>query len=1107
MLTLILGRTGTGKTTELLRRLCANGAARQQVYLVPEQYSHEMERRLCQAGGAGTSLYAEVLSFTRLSSRVFAQVRGLNVPQLDNGGRLLLMHRAVRSVESLLTVYHRPSKRTAFLEGLMATSDELKSYCVQPGQLVEAAEGEADGGKLRDLGLILGAYEALAAQRAADPRDRLTRLAEALHHSDYLQNRDVYADCFVEFTPQEQRVLAEILRQAHSLTVTVTCGGWDDRFVHLEFEPARRTVAALRRLAESVGVETKIEYLDAPRQGWAPELNWLEQAYYGGKEPWDGDTEAVELYTGETPFEQVEFAAGRLLELVREKGWRWRDIGVTARTMDGWEEEIKSVFQRYGIPVSLNRMTDILQKPVLALITSALNAVSGGFEYDDMFRYLKTGLTGVDPDQRDRLENYVLQWDIRGNKWSMEAPWSWHPQGYAQPWDEAQKAQVAELDALRREIIAPLVRLKQAPGETGTERAQALYAFMEEIGLRERLEEQAHLLTERGELNQAEEYCQLWEILCGALEQCALLLGDEKLELSEFSQLFQLVLGQYEVGSIPAALDRVTVGDAPRMAHKDLKCLIVLGAEDTAFPQVSAPAGLLTDEDRELLSGLGLSLSPSAEERSERELTILYELISLPRELLVVCRSEHSAAGEEQRPSVLVTRLEELFPRCVRVRSGQRRQKYRLSAPVPALEYLAETRSPAVMAALKALPQTAARAERLERSFSTERGRLSPQAVERLYSRTIRLSASKMDKLKGCHFSYFLQYGLNARPRRRASFDAPTAGSFVHYVLQHLLQAAQTRGGVKSCDDETLKSLTRQIVARYIREELGGLDDKPKRFRYLFRRLLRSIDQVVANVVEELRSSDFEPLYFELGFGRGNDVPVEVHEGSLTLSITGFVDRVDGWYHDGRLYYRVVDYKTGYKSFDFTDIWNGLGMQMLIYLFALQEKGDLILDQHDPIPAGVLYLPARDVIVSGERDLDEAQRQQAVDKNLTRSGLLLNDLDVLEAMEHAGENGIRFLPVRVSKGGKLSGDSLASMEQMGKLKRHIERILSDIGREFASGDVDADPYYHGQRTACNYCEFAAACHFEEGQKGSFRRYIPTVKAKEFWEKLSEESNP
>ena len=111
MLRLILGRAGSGKTARVLRRLCRGGPDRRQILVVPEQQSHEAERALCRFGGDGVSLYAEVLSFSRLSNRVFLAAGGMGEPELDAGGRILLMHRAVRSVASQLTVYARPSRQ------------------------------------------------------------------------------------------------------------------------------------------------------------------------------------------------------------------------------------------------------------------------------------------------------------------------------------------------------------------------------------------------------------------------------------------------------------------------------------------------------------------------------------------------------------------------------------------------------------------------------------------------------------------------------------------------------------------------------------------------------------------------------------------------------------------------------------------------------------------------------------------------------------------------------------------------------------------------------------------------------------------------------------
>ena len=401
------------------------------------------------------------------------------------------------------------------------------------------------------------------------------------------------------------------------------------------------------------------------------------------------------------------------------------------------------------------------------------------------------------------------------------------------------------------------------------------------------------------------------------------------MELEEFSSLFQLVLSQYDVGTIPVSLDRVTAGETTRQAGHRVKVLFLLGADDSSIPQVGAELGLLSDDDRTLLASYGLELNQSAEERLYREMTTLYQICALPSRRLILTWPAQGAGGAERRSCFLVGRLKLLFPGLAEVREEGLGDSFRMAAPLPALELAG--RSPAVRRVMGSLPEYAPQVERLERAGRWERGRLTRGAVDRLYGQRVPMSASRMDKYKSCHFSYFMQYGLKAEPRRAAGFQAPEYGTFVHYVLEHVLRACRERGGVKEVPEEELRALAQAAVERYVSQELGGMEHETARFRYLFRRLLKSVYAVVDNVAEELRASQFQPISFELGFGAGKDLPpVELSVDGMTVSISGFVDRVDGWVENGRLHLRVVDYKTGRKSFDLTEVWNGLGLQMLL---------------------------------------------------------------------------------------------------------------------------------------------------------------------------------
>lgn len=1117
MLKLILGRAGCGKTTTVLKRLCQAGQERRQVLMVPEQQSHQAERALCKAGGDEVSLYAEVLSFSRLANRVFLAAGGVGEPELDSGGRLLLMYQAVKAVSQELTVYARPSRRPAFLENLLATVDELKSCCVQPQLLLQAGEEVEgpEGDKLRDLGLICGAYQALTARTALDPRDRLTRTAEKLSACPWAQDMDLWLDGFTDFTPQQGEVLAQLMAQAHQITVTLTCD-------HLEedeggtgiFSPARRTAAMLVRLAKERGISCEVEILSGDCSFRVPALEKVEQELFGPRGEPACCEGVVELHRALTPRSEVEWAASRIRTLVREGGLRYRDIEVTARDFGTYQPLIESVFPRYQVPVFASAMTDILEKPILTLVTAALETVAGGYRYDDVFRYLKTGLTDLPEEDRDLLENYVLKWNLRGSRWTQTKPWNMHPRGYGFPMTEEDKTLLERLDRARRQVAEPLELLRKNTNKTGEGQAIALYSFLENIGLPERLEERVAALWQREQPALAEEYRQLWEIVCGGLEQCAQLLGETPMELEEFAALFRLVLSQYDVGTIPVSLDRVTAGETTRQTGQHGKVLFLLGADDASIPQVSTPAGLLSDDDRSLLASYGLELNQTARDLLYREMTTVYLTCARPTQKLIVSWPGQSGAGEERRPCFLVERLRLLFSDLTVEREEDLYGRFRLQAPLPALEQAG--RSQSAHDALLALPEYAPLVERLDRAARWERGRLSRPAVERLYGHRVPMSASRMDKYKSCHFSYFMRYGLQAEPRKPAGFTAPEYGTFVHYVLEHVLKddafQQTTLPGWEDEQDQKRRDrvaeLTRQAVEQYVREELGGLEQQSERFQYLFRRLLRSVQAVVDNVTQEIWASKFRPISFELGFGSGKDLPpVELTVGDVTLSITGFVDRVDGWEKDGRLYLRVVDYKTGRKSFDLTEVWNGLGLQMLLYLFTLEDRGEKFYGK--PVEgAGVLYLPARDAIIKGSRSMsDDAWRKQ-LDKELTRSGLVLSDPAVLDAMEEPGEKGYRFLPLKVSKStGEISGEALATAEQLGKLGGHIQKVLEEICEEIAQGNIAADPFWRGpEKNACRYCDYAQACHFEEGRGGDGKRWLASVKSREFWENVAREEN-
>ena len=1099
MLRVLYGRAGTGKTGALLSEIASAVAARQggRVLIVPEQYSHECERELCRVCGDSASLYAEVLSFTGLARHVADEVGGGALPVLDKGGRLLCMARAMSQIAPRLKVFRDGARRAQLQLRLLGAVDELKTACVTPDALSEtaAACGGYLGEKLQDLALILATYDAVAAAGHADPGDALTRLAERLPESS-LNTATLYIDGFSDFTRQEHRVLEGLLALGTDVTVCLTM---DDPVSGSEiFDAQRRTARMLLHAAHELGVETEVRAMQTAGRGRAEPLRILDSELFTyTASHYEDPEDSITLWQADTIAEECEFAAARACDLA-QSGARWRDIAVAVRGFGDYRGGLERAFRQYDVPLYFAQRTDLLQKPLGALIASAYEVITGGWDGADVIACLRTGLTPLSVEEIDLLENYTLLWTVRGNMWKRAEPWRQHPEGYDAVETEESAALLAQIDALRRTAARPLRILQERSeaAETADQQAMALAEYFEALGLAERLDALAQELRQSGREALAAEYEQIWSLIVSALEQFAALLAGVEMDAEEFSRLLLVMLSRYDIGTIPVALDRVTAGELDRMRRREIRHLIVLGASDDRIPRAEEPGGVLSADERRLLLEYDLDVGGGRDEELWHEYALAASCLSLPDTTLTVCRSVLGRDGETLRSAFFVDRIRHLFG-----------TELRRVDPAECKTWAARGARELAASALRGAGGRAAAArawmnetqpnalDALARQAQNLRGSLSPQRVRALYGETPRFTASRADKFASCRYAYFLQYGLKAKPRRAATFAPPEIGTFYHYVLQHVAQDVSAQGGFAAVSDETLAALTDTWVEQYVHETLNDYADQNDRFVYLFRRLCKSVRQVVLDMAEELRRSDFEPLDFELDFSDPEAIPpVTLSDGETRVTMSGIADRVDGWLHDGRLYLRVVDYKTGKKSFSLSDVWYGMGLQMLLYLFTLEAVGKERYG-HEIAPAGVLYVPARDVLVSAPGDLTPEEIRDKRLAQLRRSGLVLDGDGAMDAMEH-GEHA--YIKLRSSRG-EGPGVTLATAEQLGQLSRHVHETLLDMARELRSGSIACDPYFRSQQdNACTHCDFYDICHFAPGSGADRHRVLKKLTPDTVW---------
>lgn len=1099
MLNLILGASGSGKTFTVMQRIGALLKENREispVLLVPEQFSFETEKRLLNDFGPKEASRVKVYSFTRFSEVILRESGAKTKKTLDEGTRLLLLNQALKETTD--------KRELPFFEGsvgqLSLLLDILKEWKQNAVTDETASEVTAQlppnsllKKKLSDLGLVKNAFEALAFRGFDDPQDLLTQAYECLRQSDLETGIHLFLDGFMGFTVQEERLLSCLVSRAAEVTVAI---GTDTLSAQEEglglFMLPTETANRLIRLAKDNGTPVAPPlYLTEDVRHTDEALRTLcDGVFRTYDEVYEDETAAVTVLSCADKSEECKAAAREIRRFLRHGG-RARDVAVVARSMEEYRGSLEMALLTEGVPYYLDDRESIRGDALLETICAALRAVTGHFQTEDVLRLLKTGLSGFSPRSVAKLENYVYQWNVSGARW--KEPFTFNPDGLSAAVTDKTESRLFYLDLLRRRAMRPLLRLQKAltGAVSGETFAKAVFTYLTDIRAPQMTRYTVRRLDAGGQFVVADRTERVWEATMELLDVFAKGTSQQQ-TAKEWADLFAMTASAADLGALPQGMDAVQIGSADRIRLSEPRIVFLLGANEGVFPAVPASGGYLSDRERKTLKDkCGLRLSKDPERELTEERLYAYNALSAASESVVVTYARSNLAGESLSKSVLVTEIERLLPNCRKTRFCTD-ENWMPETPEEALSYYTATyRCPtkltaAVRETLCEIPSQKARLDALERAAENRPWTFEQEEnAVRLFGKNLELSATKIESYYTCPFSYFCKYGLRVSARKKAELNALESGSLIHALLETLVPRYREIGFDTVTYDQ-VKEDTDRAVDAYAEEMLGGLAEKTPRFLYLLSRLKRISLSVLWHLVEELAQSEFSPVKFEWTIGEkdGDLKPLSLTtDDGKTLKVIGKIDRVDLFENDGVSYIRIIDYKTGAKSFRLADVMNGLNLQMLLYLFAVWENGE----EHYPAvsPAGILYMPATLPVVDGDGDAEKRKENQ--NKRLKMDGLLLADETVLRAMDR-DLVGTYIPAVKSSEGFNGNSSKVATAEQLALLKRHSEKLLLQMAGELWKGHIEARPT--NEDTACAYCDFRDVCGFETGADTRPMDYFP-----------------
>lgn len=1137
------GASGSGKSKQLHEDIIL--ASQQNpgidyLLIVPDQFTMQTQMDLVTEHPGHIIMNVDVLSFGRLTHRILEEVGSEDVPVLDDTGKSLVLRKVAQQCEGQLKVMGAHLHKIGYIHEVKSAISEFMQYGIgiqEMGILTEYARSRgALYYKLQDLGVLYRAFLDYIHEKFITTEETLDRLKEALPKSAIIRNSVVAFDGFTGFTPIQNRVIQELIRLAKKVVVTVTIDDRENPYQmdgeHRLFHLSKKTVSDLRRLAGQVDVQEEkpvwcVERTEGrlPRFVCNAELSHLERNLFRyPAKVYEGETHSLYLYEASTPKEEIRQTCIAIRKLLsgekdgggagqectkREAGLHYRDIAVVTGDMEAYGSLAEEEFAKFGIPIYLDHTRGILRNPFTEYIRSALKIVLQDFSYESVFHYLRTGLTGFDAEDVDRLENYVRRFGIRGKR-------RWedifiYKEDRREGEEEALK-QLEKYNGMRERLLVQLAPLL-IPVQTVGEMVRTLYEFLVKNELQQKLACYERQFQEQGDMARAKEYGQIYALVIDLLDQIYGLLSEEEMDWREFADILDSGLTEISVGTIPQNVDRVLVGDIERTRLKQVKVLFFLGVNDGNIPKGASNGGIISDIDREFLRESELELAPSPRQQMYIQRLYLYLNMTKPSERLYLSYAKTGNDGRSLRPAYLIDLVRKLYPALTVETPEKDPVEEQIVCGTDGMglmaDMLREYAYGRVTDASRRQTCTFYHSYHSRQEYQDAADRLvgtafyhyrdtplSKMVTRALYGTLLQNSVSRLERYAACAYGHFLQYGLALRERDEYSFKDVDMGNVFHGVLELFARKLEEYGYTWfDFPEEAAERIVSEAIEAYAATYGETILYSSARNQHLLRRMARILKRTVLTLQTQLKKGAFVPEKFEVSFSMTEDLdPLNIALNEQErMRLQGRIDRVDTCEAEDKVYVKVIDYKSGSRRFDLAALYYGLQLQLVVYMNAAMEMEQRKHPDKKVVPAAMLYYHINDPMVEDGDNMTPEQINAKLLQELKMTGIVNENDEAVRLLDREFTDKSEILPLERKKDGSYSAhSSVIKEEDMQVVSCYVNRKIRELGSGILDGTIAVNPYEQNGSQACTYCAYKSVCGFDSRIEGYEMRKLPRM---------------
>ncbi len=1114
-LRIIYGRAGTGKSEYCYREIAKKIKEKNKILIItPEQFSFTAEKKLMEAIDTQAVLNAEVITFSRMAYRIINETGGKTETNLSKCGKAMLIYSILNNNKKELKFLGKTDENVEMAETAIT---EFKKHGIKVETLKQEIEKQKDiylKNKIQDMYIIYKKFEEQIAGKYIDETDLLTKLAENVDKVSEFRDNLIYIDEFAGFTSQEYEIIKKLIKIAKQVTITIctdelqsTKSPETDIFYSNQITTNKLLDIAKEEKIDEIKLEKTYRFKTL-------ELEHLEKNLYENKyQKYTKENKNIKIFLAKNQYSEIEQVAKTILKLVRDEQYRYKEIAIITKNIDTYSSLARAIFAKYEIPIFIDENRDLNQNIVIQYLLSTLEIFTKNWSYESMFNYIKTGFSNIEEDDIFKLEKYCLKWGIKQNKWKKEFIYG--------KYEEKEKAEIERLEQIRKETVEPLIKLKKQIDENKTAEgiSKAIYQFLEEQKIAEKVIQKKAELEKIGQIDLANEYENSLKTIIDILDEIVLVFKKDKITIDKYTQILKVGLKNSNLTKIPGTQDQLIMGDVDRSRSHKVKTIFIIGLNDGIFPSVHKDEGFLNDVDREKLKEDGIELAKGTIDKLYEDNFNIYKAFTTAEEKLYLLYSSSDMQGKALRPSMLINKTKKIYPELkeesdiIEIKTEILNKKTTYEQLINNISKLKEQgkMEQEWYYIYNYYKKDAKWRQRLEQDlkgleYTNLPQKIKQENINKLYGNTLKTSITKLERYKGCPFSYYLQYGLKIKPKEELKIQSFDTGTFIHEVIDEFFEnVKQTEKKLEEITEEEMSQIIDQIIDNKLLQNRNYIFTSTAKYRVLVIRLKKMIKKAMKYIIETIIQSKFKVLGTEIEFeDKGKYKPIKITlENGKKVEITGKIDRIDTAQNEEGKYLRIIDYKSSIKNIDLNEVYAGLQIQLLTYLDAACKEEDLM-------PAGILYFNMIEQMIKAEKPMEQEEIEEKIRANFKMKGLILADINVVKLHDKNIEKGYsKLVPAYITKEGTLSMNEkmtkAVTKEQFADLQKYMYKVIKQISNEILGGNIELKPYYKNKKTPCKYCDYKSICAFNMGGCENKYNYIDSKSKEEILEKIKKEN--